>query len=165
MAMMTYPATVQFLYGLQQHGIGWVGDDSRVACPGGDPHRGYPVVHIGGTNGKGSGGDDGLDVAGGWSSRGTLHVTASGRFSRTHPGRRRQRFRKRASVRWLRSCARRRRLIWPRPFFEFTTALAVDILRSAGWMWRCSSDWVGRSDATNVVTPLASAIASIGPGP
>mgnify|MGYP000095991673 CR=1 FL=1 len=55
MAMMTYPATVQFLYGLQQHGIKLGLETIRALLARvGDPHRGYPVVHIGGTNGKGS---------------------------------------------------------------------------------------------------------------
>ncbi|MFO0768411.1 MAG: hypothetical protein U0231_16895 [Nitrospiraceae bacterium] len=52
---MTYSQTVQFLYGLQQHGIK-LGLDTIKALLGrvGDPQRRYPVVHIGGTNGKGS---------------------------------------------------------------------------------------------------------------
>ena len=54
-APMTYPATVQFLYGLQLHGIKLGLETIRTLLARvGDPHRQYPVLHIGGTNGKGS---------------------------------------------------------------------------------------------------------------
>ena len=52
---MTYSATVQFLFGLQQHGIKLGLETIRALLARiGDPQQCYPVLHIGGTNGKGS---------------------------------------------------------------------------------------------------------------
>lgn len=53
--MMSYPASVEFLYGLQRRGIK-LGLDTIEAMLArlGRPHNRYPTLHIGGTNGKGS---------------------------------------------------------------------------------------------------------------
>lgn len=52
---MPYPASLAFLYGLQQHGIK-LGLDSITALLAslGNPQDRYRAIHIGGTNGKGS---------------------------------------------------------------------------------------------------------------
>src|SRR5688500_7904685 len=52
---MTYAASLQFLYGLQMHGIK-LGLDTVESLLDriGRPHCSYPTFHIGGTNGKGS---------------------------------------------------------------------------------------------------------------
>ncbi|MBD0305511.1 MAG: bifunctional folylpolyglutamate synthase/dihydrofolate synthase, partial [Nitrospiraceae bacterium] len=52
---MSYAAALQFLYGLQKHGVKLgLQRMSSLLERLGDPHRRYPVCHIGGTNGKGS---------------------------------------------------------------------------------------------------------------
>jgi len=53
--MMSYPASVEFLYGLQRRGIK-LGLDTIEAMLArlGRPHDRYPALHIAGTNGKGS---------------------------------------------------------------------------------------------------------------
>ena len=52
---MRYDQTVEFLYHLQWHGIRLDLEPAlRLLRVVGDPHRRYPVVHVGGTNGKGS---------------------------------------------------------------------------------------------------------------
>ena len=164
MAMMTYPATVQFLYGLQQHGIKLGLETIRALLARvGDPHRGYPVVHIGGTNGKGS----------------TAAMTASmlqaaghrvGLYTSPHLVDFRERIRvdgvmiPEARVSALVEILREAAAPDLAPtFFEFTTALACR------YFAECRVDVAvlevglgGRFDATNVVTPLASAITSIG---
>ena len=52
---MTYAAAVAYLYKLQKHGIK-LGLETMTALVArlGDPHRRYRVLHVGGTNGKGS---------------------------------------------------------------------------------------------------------------
>lgn len=52
---MTYPAAIAYLYGLQKHGIKLGLETMRsLACAIGNPERRLRVLHIGGTNGKGS---------------------------------------------------------------------------------------------------------------
>ena len=164
MTAMTYPATVQFLYGLQQHGIK-LGLDTILALLGrvGDPHRRYPVLHIGGTNGKGS-----------TAAMAASILQASGRrvglYTSPHLIDFRERIRVNGGmipesrvidgVELLRTASRPD--LAP-TFFEFTTALAFH------YFAECQVDVVvlevglgGRFDATNVVEPLAAAITTIG---
>ncbi len=164
MATMTYPATVQFLYSLQQHGIKLGLETIRALLARvGDPHRRYPVLHIGGTNGKGS----------------TAAMTASmlqaaghrvGLYTSPHLIDFRERVRvdgvmiPEARVSELVEALRVAATPDLAPtFFEFTTALAFQ------YFAECRVDVAvlevglgGRFDATNVVTPLASAITTIG---
>lgn len=52
---MTYPAAIQYLYGLQKHGIKLGLETMRSLLHAiGNPERRLRVLHIGGTNGKGS---------------------------------------------------------------------------------------------------------------
>lgn len=52
---MKYEETVEFLYRLQWHGMRMdLGPVSRLLDAVGRPHEAYTVVHVGGTNGKGS---------------------------------------------------------------------------------------------------------------
>ena len=161
---MTYSATVQFLYGLQQHGIK-LGLETIRALLGrvGDPHRRYPVLHIGGTNGKGS----------------TAAMTASilqasghrvGLYTSPHLIDFRERIRVNGEMipesRVIHGVEMLRAASAPDlapTFFEFTTALAFH------YFAECQVDVVvlevglgGRFDATNVVEPLAAAITTIG---
>ncbi len=163
MPTMTYPSTVQFLYGLQQHGIKLGLETIRTLLTRvGEPHRRYPVLHIGGTNGKGS----------------TAAMTASilqaaghrvGLYTSPHLIDFRERIRVNGEmipesrvtelVETLRAAAAPD--LAP-TFFEFTTALAFH------YFAECRVDIAvlevgmgGRFDATNVVEPLATAITTI----
>ncbi len=164
MATMTYPATVQFLYSLQQHGIKLGLETIRALLARvGDPQRRYPVLHIGGTNGKGS----------------TAAMTASmlqaaghrvGLYTSPHLIDFRERIRvdgamiPEARVSELVESLRAAAIPDLAPtFFEFTTALAFQ------YFAECRVDVAvlevglgGRFDATNVVAPLVSAITTIG---
>jgi dihydrofolate synthase/folylpolyglutamate synthase len=52
---MTYPAAIEYLYGLQKHGIKLGLETMRALLQAiGNPERRLRVLHIGGTNGKGS---------------------------------------------------------------------------------------------------------------
>src|SRR2546427_855740 len=47
--------SIAFLYGLQRHGIKpGLGRTLALLRALGDPHRAFPAIHVGGTNGKGS---------------------------------------------------------------------------------------------------------------
>jgi len=47
--------SIAFLYGLQRHGIKpGLGRTLALLSALGDPHRAFPAIHVGGTNGKGS---------------------------------------------------------------------------------------------------------------
>ncbi len=161
---MTYPSTVQFLYGLQQHGIK-LGLDTIRALLGrvGDPHRRYPVLHIGGTNGKGSTAAMAASV-----------LQASGHrvglYTSPHLIDFRERIRVNGEMipesRVIHGVDTLRAASAPDlapTFFEFTTALAFH------YFSECQVDVAvlevglgGRFDATNVVDPLATAITTIG---
>ncbi len=161
---MTYSATVRFLYSLQQHGIKLGLETIRALLTRvGEPQRRYPVLHIGGTNGKGS----------------TAAMVASilqaagqrvGLYTSPHLIDFRERIRVngvmipegRVSelVEALQAAAAPD--LAP-TFFEFTTALAFQ------YFAECHVDVAvlevglgGRFDATNVVEPVATAITTIG---
>ncbi|HSF68810.1 MAG TPA: hypothetical protein VLA47_00415, partial [Nitrospira sp.] len=52
---MTYSAAIEYLYGLQKHGIKLGLETMRALSQRiGHPERRFRVLHIGGTNGKGS---------------------------------------------------------------------------------------------------------------
>ena len=161
---MTYSETVQYLYGLQQHGIKLGLETIRaLLARGGEPQQRYASLHIGGTNGKGS----------------TAAMLASmlqaaghrvGLYTSPHLIDFRELIRvdcamipeERVSslVRMLQIAAAPD--LAP-TFFEFTTALAFH------YFAECHVDVAvlevglgGRFDATNVVQPMASAITTIG---
>lgn len=161
---MTYHSTVQFLYGLQQHGIK-LGLDTIRALLGrmGDPHRRYPVLHIGGTNGKGS----------------TAALAASilqasghrvGLYTSPHLIDFRERIRINGEMipesRVIHGVEVLREASGPDlspTFFEFTTALACHhFAESRVDVAVLEVGLGGRFDATNVVEPLATAITTIG---
>lgn len=161
---MTYSATVQFLYGLQQHGIKLGLETIRALLTRvEEPHRRYPVLHIGGTNGKGS----------------TAAMTAAmlqaagyrvGLYTSPHLIDFRERIRVNGTMIPEEAVARLVEMLQgvaapdlAPTFFEFTTALAFQ------YFAECQVDVAvlevglgGRFDATNVVEPLACAITTIG---
>jgi dihydrofolate synthase / folylpolyglutamate synthase len=163
-------APLDQLFRRGQFGIKLGLDNIRALCAAlGDPERACPVLHVGGTNGKGSVAvmvATALDAAG--------HRTA--RFTSPHLVSLEERFvvggspAARAALEAALSrvlsaeaaALGRGALVGPATFFELTTAAAFDLFRSAG------SDVAvlevgmgGRFDATNVVSPAAAAITSI----
>ncbi len=161
---MTYSATVQFLYGLQQHGIKLGLETIRALLTRvEEPHRRYPVLHIGGTNGKGS----------------TAAMTAAmlqaagyrvGLYTSPHLIDFRERIRVNGTMIPEEAVARLVEMLQgvaapdlAPTFFEFTTALAFQYF--AEYQVDVAVLEVGlggRFDATNVVEPLACAITTIG---
>lgn len=160
---MTYRESVDFLYGLQKHGIK-PGLDTILALLSdlGHPELRYPSVHIGGTNGKGS----------------TAAMAASmfqasgyrvGLYTSPHLVDFRERIRvngeqiPEAKVVSLTEQIRALRATPHQPtFFEFTTALAFQYFAE-----ECVDVAVievglgGRFDATNVVNPAAVVITNV----
>ncbi len=160
---MTYAASVEFLYGLQKHGIK-LGLETAEALLArlGVPHRRYPTLHIGGTNGKGS----------------TAAMAASmlqaagyrvGLYTSPHLVDFRERIRVDgrlisidAVVDWTERLRAAMGKTLDPTFFEFTTAMAF------GYFAEMDMDVAvievgmgGRFDATNVLAPLASAITNV----
>lgn len=160
---MTYATALGFLYSLHMHGIK-LGLDTIVSLLDriGSPHRGYPTVHIGGTNGKGS----------------TAAMVASmfraagyrvGLYTSPHLVDFRERIRVDGELMALDAVAdwtERLRAAMGETleptFFEFTTAMAF------GYFAEMDVDVAvievgmgGRFDATNVLTPLVSVITNV----
>src|SRR5574340_1706900 len=53
--MPSYDNILKYLFSLHRHGIRpGLGRISALLLRLGDPHRAYPTIHVGGTNGKGS---------------------------------------------------------------------------------------------------------------
>lgn len=161
---MTYSETVRFLFSLQQHGIKLGLETIRALLTRvGEPQRRYPVIHIGGTNGKGS---TAAMVASMLQSAG--HRV--GLYTSPHLIDFRERIRvdgviipeERVPVLVEALQAAAAPDLAP-TFFEFTTALAFQ------YFAECQVDVAvlevglgGRFDATNVVEPIAAAITTIG---
>jgi dihydrofolate synthase/folylpolyglutamate synthase len=159
---MTYHAAVEFLYGLQKHGIK-LGLEAVTALLErlDDPHRRFRSLHIGGTNGKGS----------------TAAIAAAvlqqaghrvGLYTSPHLVDFRERIRVNgASIAEDRVAAltgRLRELDRDRAttFFEFTTAMAfAHFAESQVDVAVVEVGMGGRFDATNVLTPLVSAITNV----
>lgn len=167
-----FPADpIEFLFSLERLGMKFGLDNMRALCAAlGNPERAFPSIHVAGTNGKGSVSAmvaTALDAAG----------YRTGLYTSPHLVRIEERFvvagrevardvlaasaaRVRAAVEAL---MRGGRLEAPATFFECTTAAAFDIFREA----RVDAAVLevglgGRLDATNVVVPEVTAIASIG---
>ncbi len=166
---MTYQEAIDFLYNatpqFQQIGAAAYkpGLDTvrRLSELYGEPHRNYRVIHVGGTNGKGS----------------TAHTLAAvlqsagyrvGLFTSPHLVDFRERIRidgkmipKEEVVRWLDDYIDRVPGLQP-SFFELTTIMAMD------WFARSNVDVAvievglgGRLDSTNIVSPVLSVITNI----
>lgn len=160
---MTYTAAIGYLYGLQKHGIKLGLETMRALMERvGHPERRFRVLHIGGTNGKGS----------------TAAMAASvlqaaghrvGLYTSPHLVEFRERIRVGGSmIAEERAAALTERLreaaqpdLTP-TFFEFTTAMAfLHFAESAVDVAVLEVGLGGRFDATNVVRPVACAITTI----
>ena len=128
----------------------------------GDPHHAAPVVHIAGTNGKGS-------TASMVAAIGTAAGLRVGLHTSPHLLRVTERFRvdgAPAPDAWLAEAVERSGPLWDRigpSFFEATTALAF------GYLAERQVDLMvievglgGRLDATNVVAPVACGVTTVG---
>ena len=159
-----YSATIDYLFTLQKFGIKLGLDTIRLLLDRiGRPHQRYPTIHIAGTNGKGS----------------TAAMAASvfqaagyrvGLYTSPHLIDFRERIQVNGvSISEERVVALTRRLqqaalpsLSP-TFFEFTTAMAFSYFAEAGVdLGVIEVGLGGRFDATNVVTPFATCITTIG---
>ena len=160
---MTYSAAIAYLYRLQQHGIK-LGLETMCALLGriGHPERQVRVLHIGGTNGKGS----------------TAAMTAAmlqaaglrvGLYTSPHLVEFRERIRvngemiaeERVADLTARLCGATQPDLEP-TFFEITTAMALLHFAEARVDVAVLEVGLGgRFDATNVVEPIACAITTI----
>jgi len=163
------PAT-EFLFSLERFGMKFGLANMAALCDAlGHPERAYPSILIGGTNGKGS---VAAMVDGALRAQGY----ATGRYTSPHLHRLEERFTvdgREVETDRLEASAVRVRTVVDRllasgrlealpTFFESTTAVAFDLFRDA----RVDAAVLevglgGRLDATNVVTPVATAIVSI----
>jgi dihydrofolate synthase/folylpolyglutamate synthase len=160
---MTYTAAVSYLYSLQKHGIK-LGLDTMTALAGrlGMPQSRYRSLHIAGTNGKGS----------------TAALTAAmfqaggyrvGLYTSPHLVEFGERIRVDGRMISESDIARLTELVKSisepdvsPTFFEFTTAMAFQYFaESQVDLAVLEVGLGGRFDATNVVSPLASAITTI----
>jgi dihydrofolate synthase/folylpolyglutamate synthase len=151
---LTYDALIAELFPRLTGGIRWgLERTQRLLATVGDPHRSFRVVHIGGTNGKGS-------VA--------AHVAAVlqragrrvGLYSSPHLCTFRERIRINGDAITEVALLRAAERLWPAirveepSFFEATTALAFLALAEAGVEVAVVEVGLGgRLDATNVVAP------------
>jgi dihydrofolate synthase/folylpolyglutamate synthase len=160
---MTYSSAVEYLYGLQKHGIKLGLHNIQALLDGLDhPQRRYRVIHIAGTNGKGS-----------TSAMAAAILQAAqyrvGLYTSPHLIEFRERIRvggQQIPDRCVAELVERIRLLAgseiPLTFFEFTTAMAFQYFAD------CHVDVAvvevgmgGRFDATNVVEPVSCAITTI----
>ncbi|MBI2369911.1 MAG: bifunctional folylpolyglutamate synthase/dihydrofolate synthase [Deltaproteobacteria bacterium] len=163
---MSYRDTLAYLYGLQRFGIKLgLHNIARLLEALDNPHRALTVLHIGGTNGKGST----AAMAGAILRAAGLHV---GLYTSPHL----TAFTERIQVDHrpipeaqavaladaVRAAAEREEALRP-TFFEFTTAMAlVHFARERVDVAVLEVGLGGRLDATNVVRPAAAIITNVG---
>lgn len=161
---------IDFLFSLERLGMKFgLGNISRLCEALGHPERAFRSVHVAGTNGKGS-----VTSIVETALRAAGHRTA--RYTSPHLVRLEERFvidGREVSRERLRAAAGRVRdaairllaegaLDAPPTFFECTTATAFELFRDAGIDLAVIEVGLGgRLDATNVVTPMVTAITSI----
>jgi len=165
------PDTFDWLFDLAQFGIKFGLENMRaIVAELGHPERAFRSLHVAGTNGKGSVtamAETALRLAGHRTARYTSPhlVDLTERF--VIDGRPVDRAALRESadrVRGAVDALRTRGVLEVHPtFFEVTTAIAFDLFRVAQVdVAVCEVGLGGRLDATNVLSPVATAITSIG---
>ena len=159
---MTYSSTLNYLYSLQKHGIKLGLDTIECLLTRlGRPERQYPTLHIGGTNGKGS-----------TAAMAAAMLDASGYHVGLYTSPHLIDFRERIQVNGepvgedrlieLVERVRSAAVDLEPTFFEFTTAVAFEyfkIMRVGVAVVEVGMG--GRFDATNVVTPVVSAVTNV----
>lgn len=160
-----------WLFGLEHFGIKFgLENITAIVDALGRPDRMFHTVHVAGTNGKGSVTamiDNVLRAAGHRSARYTsphLLDLAERFVIDGHPVGRTALDRAVADVHHVVDDLRARGTLEVHPtFFEVTTAVALELFRRAGIeVAVCEVGLGGRLDATNVLTPLVTAITTIG---
>ncbi len=158
-----YQASVKYLYGLQKYGIKFgLSKTTNLLEAFGNPHKGQRYIHIAGTNGKGS-------VAAFISSILKETGLKVGLYSSPHLIRFTERFKingEEISQNKAMELIEELRTAFspeePPTFFEATTAMAlVYFARENTDLAIMEVGMGGRLDATNVITPLVSAITNI----
>ncbi|MEZ5276251.1 MAG: folylpolyglutamate synthase/dihydrofolate synthase family protein [Opitutaceae bacterium] len=168
--LIDYPAVRDYLFSLKHHGAKFGIDRMRLLSERlGHPERAYPVVHIAGTNGKGS-------VAAMVDSILRQTGLKVGLFTSPHLVRQGERIQVNREIlheneivaytRELQHVAEAMARIDPEDhpsFFEFMTAMAfLHFARARVDVGVIEVGLGGRLDATNVVRPAVTAITSIG---
>jgi dihydrofolate synthase/folylpolyglutamate synthase len=161
---------LSYLFGLEQFGVKFGLENMRALVERlGHPERAFQSVHVGGTNGKGSVTamvDAGLRAAGHRSARYTSPhiVDLNERFSIDgQPVATRDLVAVVADIRTAIDGLLADGLLATHPtFFEVTTAAAFELFRRAGADFAVVEVGLGgRLDATNVLSPIVTAITSI----
>jgi dihydrofolate synthase / folylpolyglutamate synthase len=164
--MKVYSETLDYLYGLEKFGI-VLGLESvrQMLSLIGNPHDGLRIVHIAGTNGKGS-------VAAMLSAIARKAGYRTGSYTSPHL----VSFTERINVndeqiseqdvveltQFIRERIEARQERFPFTFFDFTTALALEYFRkTAVDLVILETGLGGRLDSTNIVTPLVSVITNV----
>lgn len=160
---MSYPATLEYLYGLQKHGIKLGLDPvTGLLARLGQPQHRYRTIHIGGTNGKGS-----------TAAMAAAVLQAAGYRVGLYTSPHLVDFRERIRVNGVPIAekhvtaltSRLRDLAGPTrelTFFEFTTGMAFQhFADSDAEVAVVEVGMGGRFDATNVLTPLVSVITNV----
>jgi dihydrofolate synthase/folylpolyglutamate synthase len=159
----TYKAGVKYLYDLQKFGIKFgLSKTSNLLKAFGDPHKGRKYVHIAGTNGKGS-------VAAFLASILKEAGLKVGLYTSPHLVRFTERFRindeeipRERAARLIAEVRDAFRQEEPPTFFEAITAMAlIYFAREKTDIAIMEVGMGGRLDATNVITPVVSAITNI----
>lgn len=160
--MRSYPASIEYLYRLQHHGIklGLETTEALLARAG-VPHRRYPALHVTGTNGKGA-----------TAAMGAAVLQAAGYRVGLYTSPHLVDFRERIRVNGepipeegvtelVARVAAQGRDLAP-TFFEFTTVMALAYFADRGVdIAVCEVGMGGRFDATNVLSPLVSVITNV----
>lgn len=159
----SYEAVLEWLYGLQMFGMKLGLENIRALCKYfGDPQNKYPVIHIAGTNGKGS--TSALITS-------VLRETGAsvGLYTSPHLVAFNERIRVNGAKIPEGQIVEYARLLRPKvdqlnaTFFEATTVMAFQYFAERGVDAAVIETGLGgRLDATNVVTPVLSVITSIG---
>ncbi|MBI5101936.1 MAG: bifunctional folylpolyglutamate synthase/dihydrofolate synthase [Nitrospirae bacterium] len=163
---MSYQATLDYLYGLQKHGMKFGLDNiTRLMDACGQPHRSFLSVHIAGTNGKGSTGAmmESILRTGG---------LRTGLFTSPHLINFTERIRingQEISESDVMGLADEVRELSGRiddfspTFFEVVTTMAFIHFRRMGVQWAVVETGLGgRLDSTNIIHPEVSVITKIG---
>ena len=160
---MTYHDAIEYLFGLQKYGIKFgLSKTANLLKAFGNPHIGQAYIHIAGSNGKGS-------VAASLESILINSGLKVGFYSSPHLVRFTERFR--INGREIEQnvvvqiVAELRDIIDPKhppTFFEVTTAMALIYFEREGTDIAIMEVGMGgRLDATNIITPVVSAITNI----
>ena len=159
---LSYPKAIDYLYGLQRHGIKLGLENSRRLMTAlDDPHRRFHPVHIAGTNGKGS---TAAMIAAVLAAAGYR----TGLYTSPHLIDFTERIRVNGepispdAVARLTERIRAAAADLPVTFFEFTTAMAFLHFAEASVDFAVAEVGMGgQYDATNVLTPLVSVITQV----